>query len=149
MKKSFIQLLAVLFLLASVNVYSQTDSKIAGKIFTKEEANKLFGPVKTSIKMKSSLLQDQLKKVDGYIMFKIKDNDLVVADSKRNVLSTGKVLSLAAEEVMHMYSKSVVEELLEKGKSDYIIFEMRAEKFTVTNGAVTMEFAWVCPPMCD
>ena len=142
-------MLAVMFLLVSVNIYSQTDSKIAGKVFTSEEANVLFGQVKTSIKMKTDVLRNQLRRADEYIMFKIKDNDLVVTDSERKVLSSGKVLNVAANEVMHKYSKRIVEELLEKGKADYVIFEMRQEKFTVTNGAYTMELSWTCPPFCD
>lgn len=149
MKKSFLLSLIVILLSFATILTAQNNSKIAGKVFSNSEAEKLFGPVQTSVKVPVSELKSQLNKVNNYIMFKIKNNDVVIADSKRKLLRAERGVSLSANEVMHKYSKKVVKELLSKGSGDYVIFEMRTEKFSVTYGNFTMEMAFTCPPFCE
>lgn len=148
-KRSY--LISSILILFLVNTFSfaQTDTKVAGKVFPHSEAEKLFGPVQTSVKLPVELLKDQLRKVDDYIMFKVINNDVAITDKSRNTLRAAKGVRLGKSAVMHKYSKRVVEDLLSKGKADYVFFEKRNEVLTVTNGAFTMEFSTLCPPMCD
>ena len=122
--------------------------EIIGKIFSKEEADKNYGPVLSSVKIASSELKTLISKSNKYVMFNTKDGKL-------SILCEGRVLlypagfSVKADEKYATYSKSKVEELLNSGKADTTVVEQRKEVMSVTNGQYTMEIMNWCPPFCS
>lgn len=139
----------VLIFVLSVNIIGQEKFGTAGKVFTKAEADELYGPVLKSVTVDLATVKSALAKVSDYILFTIKNDKPVIADKTRNVVFTTSAESLTSDEVLHMYSVSVFNELLEKGKSNSIILEQRGEVFSVTSGDYTMEVAFPCPPICE
>jgi hypothetical protein len=80
-------------------------------------------------------------------MFKIKDGNAIVLDSKRKVLHpVGK--SVNSADVYSVYSASVMNELLNLSPSENIFIEQRSSVLTVSNGAYILEMAVMCPPFC-
>jgi hypothetical protein len=134
--------LAIIFL-TSVSTLSQT----YGEIFTKDEANKRFGPVLNSVSLQTSSFQGMLNQTNKYIMLKIKDGNAIILDSNRKAIyPIGK--SVNSADVFSVYSASVMNELLKLSTSENIFIEQRNSVLTVSNGAYTLEMAVWCPPIC-
>lgn len=132
------------------SVYAQ----VSGEIFTKEKADELFGEVKESVELSLETVQSFVESTDDFIMFKIVDGSLIVANSQRKIFYNKKNLIFSDVDVFYMYSTFVFEELIfnyidDGAESDNLIsFEMREEVFSVTAGQNTMEHATPCPPFC-
>ncbi|MBU1099036.1 MAG: hypothetical protein KKA84_01435 [Bacteroidetes bacterium] len=159
MKKKYLLSTIVLSLFLTAVV---TNAGVKGKILTKAEAEKLFGPVTTSVTITSSALEEMLTKAQDNIMFMIRDGKLYTATSLDSVLTEGYVKG--ENDVFHVYSKSVAEALLnfmykettgaaedgevpEPVKDVYV--EMREDVMTVSYGDYVMEFGSPCPPYCE
>jgi hypothetical protein len=149
MKRGFISFILFVCLILTNSLFAQKDLGEVGKIYKKAEANKLFGEVRSVVKIKVSDLKNTVNKVDKYIMFRIDRDVAIVTDSKRNVKMGPENLRLAPTDVMHLYSKSVLNNLLAKSSDEYVSLEMREKVFSVTYGEYTMEMAVLCPPVCD
>jgi hypothetical protein len=122
--------------------------EIIGKIFSKEEADKNFGPVLSSVSMSSSELKSLNNKSNKLVMFSVNGGKLSVLKEGRAVLyPTG--FSPKPDEKYAAYSKSKVEELLNLGKADTTVIEQRKDVISVTNGQYTLEVANWCPPWCS
>ena len=118
-----------------------------GKIFSKMEADSLFGNVIDSISINQSELNSLLNKTENYIMFQINKGKLIILGDGRNVLyPVGK--NVNSDEVFALFSKSKVVELLNSGKGTILIFEKRRSHLTITFDLVTLEFSEWCPPNC-
>ena len=127
--------------LMSVNVYSQ------GKILNKEEANKLFGAVLVSKEISTSTLKLLVNQSSKVIMFNIINNDsYILGDNRKVLLPAG--ISVSSSEVFHVYSTSIIQELLNNGNTPVTYIEQRKEVLTITNGDLTLEYALICPPFC-
>lgn len=137
------KLLFAFFVIAlmSVNVYSQ------GKIISKEEANKLFGAVLVSKEIPTSTLKSLVSQSIKVIMFNIINNDIYISNNNRKVLLPSG-FSVNSSEVFHVYSTSIVQELLNSGNSKVAYIEQRKEVLTITNGNYTLEYSIICPPYC-
>ena len=84
---------------------------------------------------------------NGYIMFNIIDNKLVVLDRyRRLIFGDEKLYSHTTE--FHVFSSSVVTELLRSGNASTVTVELRRDVLSVTNGDYTMEYSLLCPPVC-
>jgi hypothetical protein len=118
-----------------------------GKIFSKEEADKNFGPVLSSVSIASSELKTLISQSDKYIMFSVKDGKLSILRDDR-ILLYPEGFKVNADEKYAVYSKSKVEELLNSGKADTTIIEQRKDVISITNGQHTLEMASWCPPFC-
>lgn len=139
MKKMFF--VAAAIALISAYIYPQ------GKILSKEEANKLFGPVLVSKQIPSSDLRALTEKSAKLIMFKITNNDVyILGDSRKALLPAGAVVNEA--EPFSAYSISIVQELLSRGNESVTFIEQRNDVLTITNGIFTLEFSIICPPVC-
>ncbi len=149
MKKVVYTIFVLFCFMLTSNLFAQKELGKVGEIFTKEEANKLFGKVNSVVKIKVDELKKAIQSVDKYVMFKMAGDNALVTDSKRNIKMGPQNYRLAAGDVMHLYSKSVLEELLSKSSEEYVSLEMRDEVFTVTYGTVTLERSVHCPPFCD
>lgn len=125
-------------------VFSQT----YGKIFTKAEADSLYGPVLDRQLIENDVLEAALKKTEKVAMFKFMNNKLTILGDERS-----KILNAEGyadnNEVFHMYSKSKIEELLKLGGNIATFVEYRAKVLTISNGAHTLEMSDPCPPDCD
>lgn len=139
MKKMFF--VAAAIALISAYIYPQ------GKILSKEEANKLFGPVLVSKQIPSSDLRALTEKSAKLIMFKITNNDVyILGDSRKALLPAGAVVT--EDEPFSAYSISIVQELLSRGNESVTFIEQRNDVLTITNGIFTLEFSIICPPVC-
>lgn len=135
-------LLLLLFLiLSSLQIFAQ------GKIFSKEEANKLFGDVLIKKEISTENLKLALEKSKNVIMFNIIDNNLYILDNNKNMIIPEGV-SVNSEVVFSVYAISVIEDLLSKGGNPFTYIEQRKEALTITNGDFTVDLSNPCPPMC-
>ena len=121
--------------------------EIIGKIFSKDEADKNFGPVLSSVSISSSELKALVSQSNKLVMFNVAGRKLSILKEGRAVLYPGG-FSPKSDEKYASYSKSKVEELLNLGMSDTIIVEQRKDVISVTNGLHTLETSDWCPPFC-
>ena len=126
-----------------------------GKIYTPEEANKLFGNVIYSVGIKSNTLSELLKKTDKSIMFGLIDRQLIILDNNRSVIFPEKA-AFKETDVFTVYSTDVVMDLL-SGKAlnkqtdveaDSVSIEQRREVLSVSTEIKTLESGAKCPPLC-
>lgn len=139
---SFIGVISLVLILASIS-----SAQTAGKLYSKNEANSIYGPVISSVKINTADLSNMLSKTSNYIMFSIKNGSPAILDNKRSSLYP-RNLAISAEEVFHVFSVSIVKELITKGGSTETYIENRKNVLTITNGAYTLEMALACPPFC-
>ncbi len=130
---------------------------IVGKIFSKNEADILFGKVKSSLTISVDELNAAIAKGNQYILFTIKDGQVVIRNERRQHLSSERV-SLMQDEILYIYSKSMVKDLLKAKKSSLSLAKSTAEAvaveardgvLTLSYNALTLEQSTVCPPFCD
>lgn len=142
--KLFVLSISVIF---SILVLTNCSSQIVGKIFTKEEANTLYGTVLESVTMDPKELNSIVGQSQDVVMFKLANRQLTILGDGRKVLSpAGKTVE--PQEVYSFFSKSKVVELLSTGSGNLVVFENRQNHLTITYGASTLEEAWPCPPYC-
>jgi hypothetical protein len=147
MKKLFILLTILSALCVSTVSFAQT-SQVAGKIFPSSQAVGLLGPVTSSFSINVPLLKSIAVQTPHYIMLGVIKNQLIILDNKRNVLyPKGAVIS--SSDVFHVFSTSLLLQLLADGTSQVASVDMRNSVLSVTNGATTMEYSFLCPPFCN
>jgi len=122
--------------------------EIIGKIFSKDEADKNFGSVLSSVKIASSELKALISQSNKLVMFNVAGGKLSILKEGRAVLHPAG-FSVKADEKYGAYSKSKVVELLDSGKADTTFVEQRKDVISVTNGQYTLEVMNWCPPWCD
>lgn len=149
MKKLWIPFTAVLFVFSTV-IFAQTSTStgVIGKLYTKDQANQIYGPVLQSISINTSSLKAMTARTPKYIMFNILNGQLYILNSDRTVMS-GAMTNLSASQPMRLFSTSIVNQLVQQGNSSNTTIELRADNIiTITNGDVTLEQAVLCPPAC-
>ena len=120
-----------------------------GKIFTKSEADTLYDAVNSSSKINTSELQNIVTKTKDHIMFQIIEGELIILDNKRNIIFTdGNSNTVSKSTVFHVFSSSMVNNLLADGNNLETHVEKRKNVLTVTNGEATLEEGIPCPPNC-
>ena len=132
----------VLLLFLGFEAYSQ------GKIISKEDADKLFGPVLISKVFPTEGLQTTINKSKEIVMFKMINKEVYILNNDRDVLLPGKV-KIDSSEVFSVYSLSVLQELMKNGGKDTTYVEERDSVLTLTNGSLTVEYSIPCPPNCN
>jgi len=131
-----------IFLFSTVS-FSQT----VGKIYSKEEANTLFGNVIDSTSVSLCDLISTINQTQNYVMFQIISGELIILGDGRKVLyPVGKTVD--PKEVFTLFSKSKVVELLCLGSGNTVTVEKRKDHLTITFGLNTLEFGEPCPPFC-
>lgn len=123
-------------------------SNVIGEIFTKEEAEKYYGPVKFSKEIKTDELKNLTAKTQDYIMLAITDGKIEALDHQRKPIISNNSRTVSEKEVFHIISNSVLLDLLEKGGEETSYVEQRTSVFTITNGNSVLEKANPCPPYC-
>ncbi len=138
-------IVALLALLCSGTLLAQEE---IGKIFTAKEADSLYGKVMESYKMSTDSLMVLIKETKDKVMFRLADKKAIIAGDNRSVLYP-KGSRIPSTEVLRVYSKSKVLELIALGRKDIVELQQRVSTFTVTNGNFTLEVSWPCPPYCE
>ena len=155
-----------LLLIISVSGLNAQDNKlgVVGKLFEREEANKLFGKVIGSLTISVEDLKAALAKGKDYILITVKDNQVVIRNESRQFLSRERV-EMSKDETLHIYSKSMIQNLLKTGKpvkgtksslemgamasfEDAVTVEVRSGVITLTYNDQTLEMSTPCPPIC-
>ncbi len=168
MKKIIPFLVCAAFIVAlssSITTAQFKDLRI-GKKFTAREANQLFGNVKNSVTISKAELKAAVAKADKYVYFAIRNNKAYVLDKRRISFLDNQLFTLGKNEVVYVFSKSVVEDFLNSTAnlsvsssktgttnisttgSETITFEQREGVFTVSDGTSTLEMSYACPPIC-
>jgi len=142
----FIKSVLLVLVLAFNLSNSQT---IVGKIYSKGEADIIYGPVVTSIQISSSLLNNLTNVTTNYIMFSINNGNLhILGDQRKPLYPDGIAVDPQTE--MRLFSVSLVRKIIIDGNNPYTTVEIRNNNvLTITNGNYTLEFSWLCPPNCD
>lgn len=146
-------LLAVLFIGFNFPASAQNNIGVVGKIFTVQEANQLFGPVLTKVKFNTNKLKSFMKDSPEYLMFSLKNGNLKILNKNRVTLhpigaKDVEVVIESDKEQFHIFSTSIIEELLGASKSAEVDIEIREEVLTITADGNTLEYAILCPPYC-
>ncbi len=144
----FVSFIALLFL-------SCSPTSQVGKLYSPEEANKLFGNVLYSADINTNTLAALIKKTDKSIMFGLINKQLIILDNKRHLLYPEKA-DFKETDVFTVYSTTVLNELLETGKlnkqtdgdAETVSVEQRREVLSVSSDAQTLETGNKCPPYC-
>lgn len=143
LKKFIFTLLLFSILSFEGTVYSQT----VGKIYSKNEADSLFGKVIESVQIKADQFESIIQQSNIYVMIRVLNGELTVLGDGRNILYPA-ALSVEPGDVFLLYSKSKVEELLGLSSGSAINIERRLGTTTITSGIYTLEEGWPCPPYC-
>ncbi len=138
----------ILFLFFYVFLFSSVSfSQAVGKIYSREEANNLFGNVIDSTSISLCDLISAINQTQNYVMFQIINGELIILGDGRKVLyPVGKIVD--PKEVFALFSKSKVIELLCLSSGNTVAVEKRQNHLTVTFGLNTLEFGEPCPPIC-
>jgi hypothetical protein len=135
----------MVIIFSSINAQEE-EKQIVGKLFDKAEADSLYGEVLRTDTLQTEVLEGLLKHTTNYMMFKMVDGRLIVRNDNQATIYGNNASNDA--EPFNVYSKSKIEELIEKGGKENTIFEMRKKVLTITNGNTTLELTQPCPPFC-
>ncbi len=141
--KSVILFSVLAFLVFSINLQAQ----IVGKIFSKSEANTLFGPVLQSKTMNVSELNSIISQTNNYVMFLIKNGDVAIKGDGGNIIYNSG-LSILPDDVFMKYSKIIVNKLFNLSTDGQVSIERRANVISITTNEWTLEEGLPCPPEC-
>jgi hypothetical protein len=124
-----------------------------GKIYTKAEADSLYGPILTLDTIKTEDLSKFAQNSHKYMMFNLIDGKACILNESREVISSpslvvGKPQSVEPTKAFKLFSTSKILELIKQGGSDVTTVEIRANVLTLTNGAAVLERSSTCPPIC-
>lgn len=119
----------------------------AGKLYTAVEADELYGNVLDSVVVPESVIKDAFNKTKKHLMFKIKEEKLIILGDERKVIYPEGII-VTKDEVFTVFDLSIIKDLLDKGGKSQIIFENREKVLTVTDGNYTLEWGGGCPPFC-
>jgi len=136
----------LLAFLLSINI-SRCQTLI-GKMYSKAEADSVYGQVITSIQISTSLLTSLSGSTTNYLMFRINSGNLIIlGDQRKPLYPSGIVVDPQTE--MRLFSVSLVSKIITDGNNPYTIIEIRKNNvLTITNGNYTLEYSWPCPPQC-
>ncbi|MCX6149226.1 MAG: hypothetical protein NTX22_01735 [Ignavibacteriales bacterium] len=141
--KRIIVIIAGIIVIAANTIFSQ----VYGKIYSGNEADKIYGPVLNSVAINTIELQSYMSRTNKYLLFNIIDNKLILLDNKRiSIYPENKTIS--NDVIFKVVSLSVLEELLNKGNSTTTYIEKRQDVLSITNGNYTLEYVGNCPPIC-
>jgi hypothetical protein len=135
---------ALVILLSGIS-FSQ---EVVGKIYSKQEADSLYGPVVSSVGISSSILIELLSNSTNYIMFRMANESVYIVDNNRHPLFSGN-FAVDSVDVYRVLSISMVAKIVQDGKNPVTDIEIRNKDIlTITNGIYTLEYSVACPPWC-
>jgi len=125
-----------------------------GKIIKASEADALFGPVLKAEKINVQQLKATLGKACERVMFGFKNGRVNILDKTRKAVFPSAA-AIEHSDVFHVFSTTIVEELLGLEKGTEVTVEERANNIlsittsSIGGDAYTLEFASYCPPFCQ
>jgi len=119
-----------------------------GQIFSKSQADQMYGKVLESEPISTSLLNQLMTQTTNYLMFKIISGTVYVLGDNRVVLQPPNQ-QVGDGVVFTLFSISVIKDLLTDGGDSDTAVEQREEVLTLTNGNYTLNTGTSCPPNCD
>ncbi|MCK9426366.1 MAG: hypothetical protein M0Q21_10040 [Ignavibacteriaceae bacterium] len=127
-----------------------------GKIIKASEANALFGPVLKSEKINVQHLKMILRNTPEHVLVSFKNGRIHILDKNKKEQFPSTV-ALDKSDVLHLFSTSVVEEIINLEKGLEVMIEERANNIlsitTSSSGgdAYTLEYSMPpsCPPYCN
>lgn len=138
--------LFLVFFLISTNHFMKAQD--IGTIYSKAEANQKFGIVIQSFSMKDTTISSLIAEAGNYIMFDVKNNQVIILGQKRAPLYPTKKTAVSTDEIFKVYSVNKVKELIKLGNNNTTIIEYRGNVISLTNGDYTLEEGAICPPFC-
>jgi hypothetical protein len=142
---SKIKIVLFLFVFSFGFSYSQT---VVGKLYSKTEANSIYGPILVSIPISSSQLKSYTYSTYNYIMFRINNGILTILDNQRRALYPAASV-VSSQDVYRYISVSLVQKIIIDGNNVSTYIELRNNGIiSITNGEYTLEFMSQCPPDC-
>ena len=136
-----------LFFIIANLVFTSINGQEIGKIYSKTEADSLFGNVIESKSVSAGTLENALKKTNNYVMFKLSKDMLTILGDNRTLIFSDTSYS-ENNDVFSVLSKSKVLELISLSKDVTCFMENRAKTFTITKGNYTLDLILPCPPVC-
>ena len=134
-----------LILISFIKITGQSE---VGVIYSRNDAQDIFGKVDYSIGMNTDEIKQILSSTIKVIMFKIYNQKLVILGDERKVLLNQSTYNINNVDEFRLFSKSKLEELLMKGLDKYTFIELRNGVLTISNNAYTLEDSVPCPPFC-
>ena len=166
----FCSLLLLISAFSAGSIEAQGKLGKVGKIFTKQEANVLFGKVIGTVKLSRKQVKAALANAKDYVLIKVKNSRAHIFSEKRASLLGNDKTQLAPDEVAFLCSKSVLEEFMSKTENENvepvkgtkrysvessqsssngtITVEVRAEVLSLSSLNLTLEAIIPCPPVC-
>lgn len=135
-----------LILISFIKITGQSE---VGVIYSRNDAQDIFGKVDYSIGMNTDEIKKILSSTSKVIMFKIYNQKLVILGDERKVLLNQSTYNINNVDEFRLFSKSKLEELLMKSLDKYTFIELRNGVLTISNNAYTLEDSWPCPPYCE
>ncbi|MGD1006609.1 MAG: hypothetical protein ABR980_05195 [Ignavibacteriaceae bacterium] len=169
LKYLFIVFLGIALFVSSNFTFSQTINNTAkasttisgttnitgevGKIYTKAEADSLYGPVLKADNIKTDDLAKLAENSPKYMMFNLIEGKACILNASREVISSNSLVvsinqTIEPTQVFRLFSTSKVLELIKQGGSDVTTIETRANVLTLNNGNTILELSLPCPPIC-
>jgi hypothetical protein len=137
-----------LFYLIILSFISLTSINAQGIIYSKQEADIIYGPVLKCNEIQSILLQKYFSSSDGHLMFRLQDNTLIILNSSREQLYPGEY-PVSPSDVFRVFDVELINQIITDGNSPVTNVELRAnEIISLTNGEYTLEYGGECPPYC-
>jgi len=119
-----------------------------GQIFSKSQADQMYGKVLESEPISTSLLNQLMTQTTNYLMFKIISGTVYVLGDNRVVLQPPNQ-QVGDGVVFTLFSISIIKDLLTDGGEADTTVEQRESVLTLTNGNYTLNTGQFCPPFCD
>lgn len=151
--KYFTNLFIVVLLLSASLVTAKGKYGVIGKTYSVDRALEQYGPVLKSVEMNKSDLIAMLDQCEYYMMYKVKNDEIIIADDNRNVLTSNKIYlttsimtvvskndAISDEEPLNLVSKSKVLEIINSDNSDAVKFEVRDLVETISSNLMVLEF---------
>ena len=123
-------------------------SQEVGKIFDKNEADELYGPVIEKKVISAVDLELLLLSTNDKIMFRLENNiHTILGDERKLLYCSDKFVE--SKQIFYMYSKTKVIELHIGGSVESVTLAQRKDVFSITAGNYTLEDSMPCPPYCN
>lgn len=124
--------------------------EVIGKIFTKAEADQMFGPVLKKFDIDVNAVKALLDQAGDYIMFNYDTDNLYIVNGKKKVIfNYGQMKNSFSTEIFRKFSVSVVRDLLSRGSENKVHIEKRTDVITITYSSLSMDMSTPCPPFCE
>ena len=152
--KNLVNLLIVVLLISTSFVSAKGKYGTVGKVYTTDRAEELYGAVQKSISMDKQDLLAMLEECENYVYFKVKNDEVIIADDNKNVLTSNKIYITSSilthvtkndvigeDEPLNLVSKNRMLEIINSDNTDSVKFEVRDVVQTISSSMAVLELA--------